>query len=144
MKLDNSFSLIAEIYHSIEKLLLEELQAAGVHDLVPSHGKLLYVLFCHHQLSMKEIAEKIQKTPQTVTALARKLEKLGYIQCCKLDDDRRTTMVTLTAKGWQLENVFISVSKKILDMQYNNISEAEKTAFIKTLEKIRQNFSAVK
>ena len=143
MQTDNSFSMIADIYHSIEKLLIDELHQAGVYDLVPSHGKLLYVLFCHHQLSMKEIADKIQKKPQTVTALAKKLEKLGYIQCRKLIDDRRTTVVTLTEKGWQLEKVFTDISAKLIAVQYHNISKEEKKAFVQTLEKIRHNFSAL-
>jgi len=52
----------------------------NIKGLVTSHGDILYALFQKRTLTMKEIAEGIEKDKSTVTALVNKLIAHGYVQ----------------------------------------------------------------
>lgn len=140
MKSDNTLTIISKIYNGMEELLIKELKNAGVYGIVPSHGKILYALFKSNSLSMNELSEKIQKTPQTVTTLVKKLEEMGYIESHKLDSDRRTTIVSLTDCGKELKPVFDSISEKLYIEQYKGLSKEEVNEFVRLLKLVEKNF----
>lgn len=140
MKADNTLTIISKIYHGMEELLIEELKQSGVVGIVPSHGKILYALFKNNSLSMNELSEKIQKTPQTVTTLVKKLEDMGYIKSNKLRTDRRTTIVELTEKGKDLKPIFDSISEKLYIQQYQGLNEEEIAELVRLLKIVENNF----
>lgn len=140
MKVDNTLTIISKIYHGMEELLIEELKKAGVVGIVPSHGKILHALFNNNSLSMNELAEKIQKTPQTVTTLVKKLEDMGYIKTHKLSSDRRTTVVELTEHGKDLKPIFDSISEKLYLEQYKGLNEKEIVELVRLLKIVEKNF----
>lgn len=140
MKADNTLTIISKIYHGMEELLVEELKKAGVVGIVPSHGKILYALFNNNSLSMNELSEKIQKTPQTVTTLVKKLEDMGYIKTHKLCSDRRTTVVELTEQGKDLKPIFDSISEKLYVEQYRGLNSEEIAELVRLLKIVENNF----
>ena len=140
MKIDSSIKTIGRIRKRANDFLLEELKNIGVTDIAPSHGDILATLFKYRECTMTEISNHINKDRSTVTSLICKLTKLGYVTFKKYPVDNRSTIIYLTEKGKELEPSFIEISEKLYEKEYMGITDKEKEAFRKILEKIHDNF----
>ena len=118
-------SLISKIYEKGNRFIIEELEKNGAKGLVPSHGDILACLYQYNKMTMKDIADKIHRTRPTVTVLAAKLEKLGYIKREVSDSDNRYTYISLTKKGNDFKPVFEKISNDLNNMLYKNLSDKE-------------------
>lgn len=140
MKADNTLSLISRIHQGMNEVIMSELKKAGIEGMVPSHGSIMVALFDGKALSMNDLAEKIGKTPQTVTTLVKKLIDMEYVQSQKSPQDRRTTIVSLTQKGENLKDIFANVSEKLYVTQYQGLSDEEVVEFRRLLLLVQNNF----
>jgi len=140
MKADNTIHLIGKVKFLMDQFIITELNKQGIDGIVPSHGDIIISLLDNETLTMSELSDKIQKDPSTVTTLVKKLNDFGYTQVLKDSTDKRTNRVSLTAKGKALESIFINISEKIYDKQYQNINEKEKENFRDVLKKMIENF----
>jgi len=134
----NTASLVGKIRDSIHKMIVFELEKHGVEGIVPSHGDILWFLYQKDMLSVKELAEKIDRTQPTVTVLVNKLEKLGYVERVKSKEDSRVTLIYLTEKGKQLQPIFQEISVKLNDSIYGGFDDHEKEQLEYLLETILQ------
>ena len=132
----NFLSLISKIHDKGNRLIIEELKRNGADGLVPSHGDILVCLYQNDKMTMKEIADKINRTRPTVTVLVDKLEKLGYLQRKISQEDSRYTNIVLTKKGIDFKPVFEKISNKLNDMLYKNLSKDESDILENLLQKI--------
>lgn len=121
----NAIALIARIRDHVNKRILHELEQHEVTGIVPSHGDVLMFLYREEALSIKMLAERVQRTQPTVTVLVNKLEKLGYVERHKSAEDSRVTMIRLTEQGRKLEPVFNQVSKQINEIIYSGLSDEQ-------------------
>jgi DNA-binding MarR family transcriptional regulator len=140
MKTDNTIALMGEIREKANKFILQELEQVGFKDIAPSHGGILSTLFKLGECTMTDISNSIHRDRSTVTALVNKLIKLGYISSRKDERDSRTTIISLTEKGKELEPKFKEISQNLYEIEYRGISENERIAFEKILKKIYNNF----
>ncbi|MDV3426738.1 MAG: MarR family winged helix-turn-helix transcriptional regulator [Bacillota bacterium] len=140
MKADNTLYLIAKAKALMNQFIISELNKQGIDGIVPSHGDIIISLLKHETLTMKELADKIERDPSTVTTLVKKLNNLGYTQVLKDSADKRANIVSLTTEGKALEAVFISISEKLYKKQYQNTNEEEKEIFRDVLKKMIENF----
>lgn len=134
---------IASIHNSSNKLIVEELKKHNLEGLAPSHGDILVHLYEHEDgVPMNKITASINKDKSTVTALVNKLEKLELLEKFKNENDSRSTMVKLTQKGLDTKPIVMeNISKKLLDITYENFTKKEKELVCKLLEKIKDNFN---
>ena len=116
--IDNTFTLISRIDGEIRRFITEELAKEGITDIVPSHGAIIVELMKHGQLPMNELARHIDRTPQTVTSLVKKLVKSGYVETGKAPEDNRVTMAALTDPGARLAATLCRISEEIYELQY--------------------------
>ena len=84
-----ALSLSSKIRSVGNTFLAKKLKEYNFNNLVPSHGDILYVLYNHKKLTMKDIANKIHKTKATVTVLIDKLEKENLVKREKSAEDSR-------------------------------------------------------
>ncbi len=131
-----ALSLISKIHEKGNRFIVERLKENGIEGLVPSHGDILVLLYKYEKLTMKDIADKIHRTKPTVTVLADKLEKLGYVERRKSLDDNRITYITLTEKGRQFRPLFDNISKDLTKLLYKNLTQEEAQIIDKLLEKM--------
>lgn len=132
--------MIARIRDHVNKRIVHELEQHEVTGIVPSHGDVLMFLYREETLSIKMLAERVQRTQPTVTVLVNKLEKLGYVERSKSADDSRVTMIRLTDKGRQLEPIFREVSDQINQMIYADLSEEQSEQLENLLSMIVRRF----
>ncbi|WP_037288173.1 MarR family winged helix-turn-helix transcriptional regulator [Saccharibacillus sacchari] len=136
----NAAALISRINDQAQKLITTELEAQGIEGIVPSHGGVLMFLYQKDGLSVTELAEAIGRTQPTVTVLVNKLEKLGYVKRVKSQTDQRVTLIALTSKGRELEPIFRSVSARLNEKLYGNLSKDEGLELERLLDKIAHRF----
>lgn len=140
MRTEDIISLISKVRDSANNFITTEMNNWGIKGLAPSHGDILFALLNNEKLTMKELAEKIDKDKSTVTVLVNKLIDKGYVVKTRDVADSRVISVTLTEKGKGLKPMFDSISQDLLSVVYRDISENERDELLKTLIKIKNNF----
>ena len=140
MNTKDVISLILKIRQKVNRFIVSEMLKQGIDGIVTSHGDIINALFKMPRLTMAEIAEKIGRDKSTVTALVDKLVRLGYVTKERDTEDTRVVYVTLTHKGNELKPIFEAISRELLDTFYLDISEKEKEALVRILNKIYNNF----
>jgi DNA-binding MarR family transcriptional regulator len=133
-------ALIGDVRANANRFLVRELERNNIKGLSPSHGAILFHLFTHEAVTMKDLAKAVRRDKSTVTALAAKLVANGYITKETSIHDQRSTEVRLTPKGEELKPVFFEISDNLLRRAWQEIDETEQEEVIRILEKIRSNF----
>jgi DNA-binding MarR family transcriptional regulator len=132
--------LISQIREKANRFLVNELKSHNMSGLAPSHGDILWALFKHETLSMKELAELIDRDKSTVTALVNKLIFLGYVGKQPDLADSRVTLISLTDEGRDLKDDLTDISQKLISKVYKTLSDNERDSLIVLLTKINDNW----
>lgn len=137
---NTSISTVSQIHTLTADFLKKKLAQNGFDDFASSHGYILYQLSVNPQITMKELAAKINRDKSTTTVLVRKLEQAGLVnvQCSTID--KRNKILTLTQKGREYNQMTSSLSKELLNTFYKGFSQEEKEEFCDFLERIKGNF----
>lgn len=78
-------------------------------------------------LKITQIAEVFLLTPGAATNMCDKLERLGYAERIRLQDDRRIVRVALTKKGEdRIDTIFSKLSEEQLLIITNTLAEINK------------------
>jgi MarR family transcriptional regulator, organic hydroperoxide resistance regulator len=141
MKVDNAFFLIGRIKEHYTAFLEDELGKRGMKQFVTSHADIIAVLGIFGELTMSEVAQKINRDRSTVTALVSKLEKFKYVRQRKNEADLRSSYLSLTEKGKDLIPEFMSITNALFKKATKGISEEEWSSFREVLKKLYENFS---
>ena len=140
MDVNSSISLLSHIHSITADFIMEKLKERGFPDFASSHGFILFLLSVNKQMTMGDLAEKINRDKSTTTVLVRKLEKEGFVCCECAASDKRSRLVSLSEKGKQFNNTAKEISGELLGTFYKGFTEEEKTNFVQTLMKIKANF----
>jgi DNA-binding MarR family transcriptional regulator len=132
--------LISRIREKANRFLVSELKSHNMAGLAPSHGDILWALFKHGGLSMKGLAELIDRDKSTVTALVNKLIVLGYVRKEPDFADSRVNLISLTDEGEDLKDDLIEISQKLIAKVYRTLSEDERDSLIELLTKVNDNW----
>lgn len=138
--MDNTYAIISKLNKYMGDYIIKELEKKGINNLVVSHGAILKVLYELGDMNFKDIANKIRKSPQTITTLIKKLQKEGYVDYKISEQDKRNKLVTLTDKGKQVIPIMDQISKELYTKQYLGLSVQEITQCRNILSKMEQNF----
>ncbi|SHI34954.1 DNA-binding transcriptional regulator, MarR family [Thermoclostridium caenicola] len=136
----SALALISAIRDRANRFLEEQMARHGLHGLVTSHGNILYNLFIHKEMSMKELSRVTGKDKSTITALVNKLLDLGYVTRKRDPEDQRSYCVSLTPKGAAMEKAFFQISEELMTTLYRGISEEEQQQLVALLKRIKDNF----
>jgi DNA-binding MarR family transcriptional regulator len=136
MKKGNALALISRIREKANRFIVRELENHGIKGIVPSHGDILVVLFHGDKYTMKELADRINRTKPTVTVLIEKLVEYGFVEREKSSTDSRVTYIKLTNKGIGLKPIFDDISEKINALIYGDLTDGEPEVFEKLLHKV--------
>ncbi|WP_315602111.1 MarR family winged helix-turn-helix transcriptional regulator [Treponema socranskii] len=136
-----SMSLVSRIHSAAADFLIKRLAEKGLPDFASSHGFILFQLAAKDALTMKELAEKINRDKSTATVLVRKLERDGFVKTVSAPEDARRKFVSLTRKGKRYNDVTAELAKDLLKIFYKGFSETEKKNAFAYLSRIAENFS---
>ena len=104
------------------------------------HGRvrLMNMLKENGELSQKEIAEKLDIRPQSLSELLVKMESDGFISRMQDKDDKRVIVVALTEKGEEQLVVLRQANREHAEKLFSPLTEEEKDALIAILKKLTQ------
>ncbi len=140
MDVNSSISLLSNIHTITADFLTEKLKERGFPDFASSHGNILFQLSVNEEMTMGELAEKINRDKSTTTVLVRKLESEGFITGAPDPADKRSRIIYLTDKGKQFNNTAMELSKELLETFYKGFTKEEKQRFFQSLMRIKDNF----
>ena len=123
------------------EFFIAELQRRGIEDLVPAHGDLFAHLFGGKSLTVTELAERTGRTKSTVSVLAGKLEKAGYLLREPDPADARLLRLRLTPKGEALDAVFSEISEELHRRMLAALGSADLAQLERLLEKSTRIFT---
>ena len=97
-----------------------------IHQLLPpdsnsghGHGKILYILDSFGPMSQKELAQRLEIRPQSLTDALTKLEQDGFISRNRSERDKREQTVEITEQGRersaQLHELRIQTAGRIME-----------------------------
>lgn len=140
MDTDLIILLISRIREKANRFIISELQRYGIEGLLPVHGDILYALMVNGELSMKRIAEIIDRKKSTVTTLVEKMEKLSYVKKRKDNTDNRVFLISLTEKGRRHHTDIVEISNNLINRVYKEMPVAEREQLIRSLRTINDNW----
>jgi len=112
--------LLAKASQRWNELLYERFAAAGFPEVRPAYGSLLIPLYEEDGLRQGELARRAKLSKQTLTTMARALERAGLVERRPDADDARATRLYLTARA----NEFRPVAARVLDDLHDLAAEA--------------------
>lgn len=123
-------------YHRIQKLL-DKL------GLYPGQPPVLFILNKNDGQSQKELADKMNIKPATMTVMLKRMEKAGFIKKVQDKEDQRVSRVYLTDKGRETMKEVKEVLKSINDECFKNFTEEEKILMRRLFMQMRDNLLEV-
>jgi DNA-binding MarR family transcriptional regulator len=102
--------LLAKASQRWNELLTAEFAAAGFPEVRAAYGSLLVPLFAEDGLRQGELAHRARLSKQTLTTMARALERDGLIRRRPDPSDARATLIYLTPRAIE----FRPVAERIL------------------------------
>lgn len=135
-----------EIMGMLRKFNAMSRRSRPPHDVPPppppprEHGRvrLMNMLKENGELSQKEIAEKLDIRPQSLSELLVKMESDGFISRRQDKDDKRVIVVALTEKGEEQLVVLRQANREHAEKLFSPLTEEEKDALIAILKKLTQ------
>lgn len=131
-------SLISHVHSKTAFFLEKRLSAEGLVSLASSHG---FILFCLSQnpMLMGELSQKINRDKSTTTALVKKLERLGFVQVEKSNEDSRKKVISLTEKGCQYNKITSEISHEVFQTAFGGFSDEDKESLLSLLTRLSKN-----
>jgi DNA-binding MarR family transcriptional regulator len=105
LTLDNVGFLLAKASQRWNELLYERFVQAGFPEVRPAYGSLLVPLFEEDGLRQGELARRARLSKQTLTTMARAIERDGLVERRVDPTDARATLIFLTKRAQKLRPV---------------------------------------
>ena len=96
---ENVGFLLAKASQRWNELLHERFTAAGFPEVRPAYGSLLIPLYEEDGLRQGELARRARLSKQTMTTMARNLERAGLVERRPDPEDARATRLYLTNRA---------------------------------------------
>lgn len=113
-------------------------------DLKPGQARILFELNRQGGMSQKELAEKMDVTPPSVTMAIQKMEKQEYITRRLDEKDQRIIRLEITDKGKGCAARLKSVMERMEEILFGNMSPEEKMLLRRLLIQMRTNLENCK
>ncbi len=113
LTLDNLGFLLAKTSQRWNELLYGRFVAAGFPEVRPAYGSLLIPLYEEDGLRQGELARRARLSKQTLTTMARALERDGLVERRIDPSDARATQIFLTEHAYELRPVAEQVLNEV-------------------------------
>ena len=136
--------LIAKIHHIAGRIFGRILKKAGINEINPAQGRILFVLWKTDEIPISELAKRTLLSKSTLTSMLDRLEKTGYVTRVRSKEDRRTILIKRTEKDKILEKKYNQISNEMTDLFYGGFAPREIDDFEDYLRRILTNLVKTK
>ena len=124
--------------HRVHTLFRRELiKCLRDYDLNPEQWEVMVILWQRKKISQKKINEITLQDLPSISRMIKRMEKKKLIQIRRSEEDRRTTLITLTEYGLSLEEALAGRVSTHFDAILNQLSDDSKNSFMNILKKFR-------
>jgi len=102
------------------------------------YGRMLHTLIRDGDLQQKELAERLEVRPQSLTSALDRLERAGFIERTRSDSDRRIQVVHLTSAGREMGNLLHSLRRRAAEQYFSCLDSSEKEELSRLLDKVQR------
>jgi len=119
--------------------LKSRLAAAGYADLAPAAARALIPIARENALPLSALAAELGLHKATVTPLAKRLEKTGYVRRKADGEDGRVFYLELTDRGRNAVGIVESVLSEVSAKAFAGMGTEDRAALRRTLFQIIEN-----
>ncbi|WP_315116431.1 MarR family winged helix-turn-helix transcriptional regulator [uncultured Clostridium sp.] len=131
------FSQVIRLHYYRTHKLLEKV---GVY---PGQPPMLMALHIKDGQSQKELSDKLNIKPATITMMLKRMEKFDLVERKVDAEDQRVVRVYLTEQGKNLSKEVIQIMKIINQECFSNFTEEEKVLLRRLLMQMKDNLEEV-
>ena len=115
-------------------------QMLACYDLHAGQEIFLQQVLCRQGITMNELTDNMEVTPATVTRMAERLEKKGFLNKEKCATDQRVVQVYLTDKGEEAaKHITEQTWNKLENQIVKNLSMEERMLLKRLLMQVLEN-----
>lgn len=133
---DLNLKALVVLSRGTQSVRRKEMQTIKFGGLTPSQFGVLEVLYHKGDLRIADIIQKMLSTGGNMTVIIDNLEKDGLIKRYQAEDDKRSTIVSLTEKGKTLIESIFPIHLENINHIFSVLDEDEKTTLIKIMKKL--------
>lgn len=117
---------LGRAYYNYVGLLERTLRATGLdRHLRPGMGQILFALFEQDDCIIKQIAERVELSPSTLTGMLQRMERAGIIETRRDESDGRAVRIRLTRLGRSLRERCRTVLQTVTRVLSADMTAAE-------------------
>ena len=131
--------LISKIKQISGRIFDKKLKDYNINDLNTAQGRIIFPLWQNDSIPISELARQTALGKTTLTNMLDRLEKSGHIVRKVDEKDKRNVLVSLTEKSKSLEDRYEAVSKDMISLFYEGLSEKQIDEFENLLKHILSN-----
>jgi len=125
--------------HRVHTLFRRELiHCLRGYDINPEQWEVMEILWKKKVVNQKQINEITLQDLPSISRMIKRMEKKGFIQIERSEEDRRTTLITLTQYGVSLENELVPKVSKHFNAIMNQLPADAKKSFMSSLKIFRK------
>lgn len=127
--------LIKEIYSKTTCLMSDNLKDSGL-----THQQSIVIKLIAHnkKMTITELCQEMSLSKGTVSGIVQRLERDGYLEKFKSEEDKRNTYVTFSENGFKFANNFRHNINDSFEKIFQNCTNEELEEMIKSLTKISE------
>lgn len=133
----NVFYQVIRLHYHRTHMMLDKI---GVY---PGQPPMLYFLEKEDGQSQKDLADKLNVKPATITVMLNRMEKSGLVLRKQDDEDQRISRVYITEKGKEVYKQVEETMSRIESECFYNFTEEEKIVLRRLFMQMRDNLKNV-
>ena len=130
--------LLAQVSRLHSQRAHERLDRIGLYRGQPP---LLFALWEQDGLTHRELAERLEITPATITRMLQRMEKAGFVQRQPDTSDQRVSRVYLTGAGRAVRTQLKAAVQQMEIESFRGFSKAERKVLCSFLLRLRENLA---
>lgn len=130
--------ILISLHKIVKDLDHETMQIAGHYGLSFPQFMVLEALMHKDEMCIGDIKDTILSSNGTIPVIIQNLEKQGLLKRRKDLNDRRKSMISLTAQGRQIIEKIVPKNANMYHTRFQIWSEEEKRTLIQLLNRYRQ------
>jgi DNA-binding MarR family transcriptional regulator len=132
---ENLSELFWSVARSLRHLNREALEPLHV---TPSHGRALAVLLRHGSMRPGALAEHLRIAPRSATEVVDDLAQRGLAERAPDPDDRRATLVSLTAAGLAAGDAIRAARQAASERFFAGLGDQDRAELTRILRQLRE------
>ena len=137
-KSDKSMQTWIQLSRAFMKISNKEIKYFSEHNLTLNQFKVLEVLYHRGNLNIGSITKLTMSTPGNITVVIRNLKRDGWIHAVVNDNDKRSTLLSISPKGVKIIDNMFPTHAKNLTSYFDILDDNELNTLYDLLRKLHK------